>query len=283
MKNEINNMIKFYITLCFVLFVSSSFAQEIKNFGRSEPLQGNGVIGTNMEITIYLDVISRLDYNKNGFRSKYYNQIIGLYTYVKYGGSIQLVGQQVKSIADDNGLWMDGYNPDSLVLYELNDRFEKTAEFRGILKQNIFSGTWVNLKNKKENPFKIVFDFNSESVYTSLSTIFEKKYVPLYQLDVNSGQGTFELIKRIEKNNTLYLVIQNTEPFCESFNARGYGCGALNIYLSVYKISQNRQEINRELVETHHPSREIIKTTSTKDAYSLTIQEIDGIDGESSE
>tara|TARA_R110002153_G_scaffold272627_2_gene441602 strand:- start:7786 stop:8709 length:924 start_codon:yes stop_codon:yes gene_type:complete len=268
LTKHIANMIR-HLGLLFLLtffFIQTSNSQSIENFGRTNRLIGTGTIGKDLKISMTLDLISRTDYSSDMCITKNYDQIIGSYSYLKNGGGIPIIGQRI------NWTFDSGEN-DSLVVYELNDNFDKIAEFKGNLSKSSFSGTWINLKNKKELPFQI--NFNS-TYFGNLSVLFKGERMLLSGFETFSFQSTYELIDKIEKNDTLYLITRTMEPCCGYYNCRGMNCGGSNEYLYLSILTQNYQKYYKELISSGCNWLEIVNTTKTSDAYGVVTEDSEG-------
>jgi hypothetical protein len=251
----------FFILIFFDLQMSIS--QDIRNNGYTNRLIGDGTIGNDLKISMTLDLITRTDYSADMCINKNFEQIIGSYTYIKNGGSISIVGKLID--------WTnDAHANDSLVVYELNDNFDKTAEFRGVVSRTGFSGKWISLKNKKELPFKINFN---PTIYGNLSALYSGENIHLTGLSAYSYQSTFELIDRIEKNDTLYLITRTIEPCCGYYNCRGMNCGGSNEYLYLHILTRGYQKYCKELIGSGcNTICEILHTTKATDSYAVVIE-----------
>lgn len=245
-----------------ILFIQTISSQNIENYGRTNRLVGTGTIGKDLKISMTLDLISRMDYSTDGCIIKNYDQIIGTYTYLKNGGSIPMIGQRI------NWTFDSGEN-DSLIVYELNDNFERTAQFKGTLSKSNFSGTWINLKTKKELPFQI--HFNSTH-FGNLSVLYKGERIQLLGFETNSFQSTYELIDKIERNDTLFLITRTYEPYCEYYNCRGTGCGGDDEYLVLNILTKNSQKYYKESLSSPSDWCEIVNTKKTSDSYSIVLK-----------
>ncbi|MFP4026114.1 MAG: hypothetical protein ACLFVR_16455 [Thiohalospira sp.] len=245
--------------LLLILLIQTISSQNIENFGRTNRLVGTGTIGKDLKISMTLDLISRTDYSSDRCIIKHYDQIIGTYTYLKNGGSIPMIGQRI------NWTFDFGEN-DSLVVYELNDNFDRTAEFKGILSKSSFIGTWINLKTKKELPFQINF---SATNFGNLSILYKGERIQLLGFETNSFQSTYELIDKIERNDTLFLITRTMEPCCGYYNCRGMNCGGANEYLILSILTKDYQKYYKELLSSSCDWCEIVHTTKTPDSYSF--------------
>ncbi len=261
LTKHITNMIR-HLGIIFILsvsFVQTLISQNIENFGRTNRFVGTGIIGKDLKISISLDLISRTDYSTDMCITKHYDQIIGSYTYLKNGGSIPIIGQRIN--------WtFDSGDHDSLVLYELNDNFDRTAEFKGRLSKSSFTGTWINLKTKKELPFQINF---SATNFGNLSILYKGERIQLLGFETNSFQSTYELIDKIDRNDTLFLITRTMEPCCGYYNCRGMNCGGENEYLILNVLTQDYQKYYKELISSSCDWCEIVHTTKTPDSYSV--------------
>lgn len=248
--------------LLLIIFIQTISSQSIENLGRTNRLIGTGTIGNDLKISMTLDLISRTDYSSDGCIIKHYDQIIGSYTYMKNGGSIPIIGQRI------NWTFDFGEN-DSLVVYELNDNLDRTAEFKGPLSNSSFIGTWINLKTKKEFPFQITF---SATNFGNLSILYKGEQIQLLGFETNSFQSTYELINKIERNDTLFLITKTMEPCCGYYNCRGINCGGANEYLILNVLTQNYQKYYKELISSSCNWCEIVHTTKTPDSYSVVTE-----------
>ena len=249
-----------------IFFVQTSISQGIENFGRTNRLIGIGTIGKDLKISMTLDLISRTDYSSDMCITKNYDQIIGTYSYLKNGGSIPIIGQRI------NWTFDSGEN-DSLVVYEFNDNFDRTAEFKGNLSKSSFAGTWINLKTKKELPFQINFN---ETYFGNLSTLFKGERIQLLGFETNSFQGKYDLIDKIERNDTLYLITRTMEPCCGYYNCRGMNCGGENEYLILSILTKNYQKYYKELISSSSNWCEIVNITKASDAYGVVTENSEG-------
>ena len=252
--------------LLLIFFIQTISSQSIENYGRTNRLVGTGIIGNDLKISMTIDLVSRTDYSSDGCIIKHYDQIIGKYTYLKNGGSILLTGQRI------NWTFDSGEN-DSLVVYELNDNFDRTAEFKGNLSKSSFAGTWINLKTKKELPFQINF---SDNYFGNLSILFKGERIQLTWYETNSYQSTYKLIDKVERNDTLYLITRTMEPCCGYYNCRGMNCGGKNEYLVLNVLAQNYQKYYKELISSGCNWCEIVHTTKASNAYGVVTENSEG-------
>jgi hypothetical protein len=252
--------------LLTIIFVQTSISQSIENYGRTSRLIGTGTISKDLKISMTLDLISRTDYSSDMCITKNYDQIIGTYSYLKNGGSIPIIGQRI------NWTFDSGEN-DSLVVYELNDNFDRTAEFKGNLSKSSFAGTWINLKTKKELPFQINF---SATYFGNLSILYKGERIQLSGFETNSFQSTYDLIDKIERNDTLYLITRTMEPCCGYYNCRGMNCGGANEYLYLSILTQKYQKYYKELISSSCNWLEIVNTTKASDAYGVVTEDSEG-------
>jgi hypothetical protein len=254
------------LILIEIFCIQTLNSQNIENYGRTNRLIGTGIIGKDFKISMTLDLISRTNYSADMCITKHYDQIIGSYTYLKNGGSIPIIGQRIN--------WtFDSGEKDSLVVYELNDNFDKTAEFKGILSKSNYTGIWINLKTKKELPFRV--NFNA-TYFGNLSILYKGERIQLTGFEANSFQSTYNLIDKIERNDTLYLITRTLEPCCGYYNCRGMNCGGANEYLYLNILTQNYQKYYRELISSSCDWLEVVNTTKASDAYGVVIEDNKG-------
>jgi len=250
--------------LLLMFFVKNISSQELESFVRTSRLTGSGTMGKNIEIIMTLDLIKRIEYSADRCIIKDYNQIVGTYSYIKHGGSIQLIGQKINwSFKSDDNI------SDSIILYELNTNYDKTAIFKGTLTKSSFTGTWINLKNNKKIPFQIKFNKN---YFSNLSILYKGDPITLMGFETNSFQSTCELINKIEKNDTLYIITRTIEPCCGYYNCRGTNCGGNKEYLILNVLTKNFQKYYKELISSDCDWCEIVNTTKTIDAYGVVIE-----------
>lgn len=251
----------------FSLFLNHAVnSQIIENSTSINRLWGYGTIGKDIKISMTLDLIPRTDYTSDMCVSKRYEQISGIYTYTKNGGSIPIIGQKISWTLDSGEI-------DSLVIFELNNNYEKTAEFIGSLSNTNFKGKWINLKSNRELPFNI--DFNS-NYFGNLSTTYKGERIQLIGIENGSYQSTYKLLDKIDKNDTLYLIIRTMEPCCGYYNCRGINCGGSEEFLYLFSISNHYQKYYKELISSDCNGCEILSTSKASDAYSFATEDTNG-------
>jgi hypothetical protein len=182
----------------------------------------HGMINNNIEIGMSLNIKSENKYDNKGCIIGYGYNIIGSYEYVKYYKPITLIGT-VDNLSD------------TIVLFEMDENFNKTAFFKGILKVNEFSGIWTNLKK----PQKYSFLINQEKqLYGHVQLRSNNCNVVLNHIDNADGQGVYKVITSYLKENKIYALLESSEPCCGAYNCRGSGCGGENTYLRLYIINE---------------------------------------------
>ena len=159
-------MMKIKLLAGLLLLTLNATSQNIESYGKTYRLNASGFIGKDFKIYMALDFIPRVSY-VDGCVTKVFYQISGQYYYEKYGGSITLVGEFTD--------WsLNGEESDSLVIFELNENFEKVAFFwcdplhlSGVLRKffvggsdteailDTFEGNWINIKTNRKLPFII--------------------------------------------------------------------------------------------------------------------------------
>jgi hypothetical protein len=193
----------------------------------------HGTINGNLEIYMSLDENSAYTYDDKGCIIACPSHILGSYRYAKHHKPITLIGKA------------DGL-VDSIVLYEMDDNFNKTAFFKGVLNKNEFSGIWSSLKKSQQFSFRLT---NERKNYGHILVTSNNCRTILNHIDIPSGQGDFKLLATNFKENKTYVLLETSEPCCGAYNCRGTGCGGGNTYLRLYilnkdcSIIENKEEI----------------------------------------
>lgn len=241
-------------------------AQEISNYSFVTRLIGTGEINTTLKVSAVIDLIPRVDYTSDGCVSKHYNQIVGSYRYATQNGSISLIGEQITWTQEKGEV-------DSLVIFELNDKFERTAQFIGRLKEKHFTGIWKSLKTLKSFPFSITFKSDN---YGSLIVPWKNKSFNLIDLNDGYNQSTYKTIKQIDKGDSLIVVLETTSPCCGLYNCRGANCGGADTYVYLYTLTSNSVSYFKERIESSCDAEEIKERTTNNNQYLVVTEDVNG-------
>lgn len=224
------NIIIIVTLLCIFRTV---FSQDIEKTSFSTELVGSGTISTELKIKMSLNLIDRIHYSSDGCHVKTTRQVIGTYQYEKNGGSINLLGEIT--------LWTLGEGETEKTdfkLFELNDNFEKIAEFEGAFSDTNFVGTWTLLSSKRSLPFLIKFESNYGQ---GLKLYWETNTYIVNEVNMNSTQNEFKLLDKFSDDKNLIVIYRVTSPYCGRYNCRGANCGSREDFLHLYVISKEKQ------------------------------------------
>lgn len=258
-------MQKIYIIIIISICSLKVSGQEIETFSQAKRYIGKGTLN-NLDITITLDFIFRMGYSSEHCISKYYNHIIGTYYYDGIGSEIPLVGENILWTAENGSM-------DSLILFELNSGYEKTALFAGKMTKHNFSGQWGYIKSKKRHTFNI----NWENSYIgNLKVNWKDREFILPDINITSHQGMYEIIHTFEKDEKLILIVQTTVPCCGAYNCRGSNCGGANEYLYLYQIEDDCIRTQKELISSSCSEAAVLHRSKTPDTYGLAIENEQG-------
>ncbi len=258
----IKNIVRTYVILLVLMTSVLVKAQEINSYDNVIRLSGIGKINNAWDISLVIDLIPRTGYNKSGCISKYYDQIIGSYQYNNQDQSIHLVGEQIKWTSERLEI-------DSLIVFELNNKYERTGQFIGRLNKNEFTGFWKNLNTNKSYPFSIKFKSN---IFGNLTVSWNGKQIDLIDIKGIANQSTYNLIKQIDKKDSLVIVLETIEPSCGYYNCRGANCGGTEEYVYLYLLTNNSVKYFKEKISSTSNWEEIVERIPGPDKYSLVTE-----------
>lgn len=229
-----------FATIGFLLQVSLLNAQQINNLGVTERYQGSGHIDE-YQVEIIIDIIERPLYENTDLVGVI-QQFSANYHYTRFKQEIRLVGTRKVYFSR-----REEVEKAPLVLHELDEDFNKVAEFSGIFNKNSYKGKWTRNDHKRQYNFEINFD---EDSFTELRIKASDGYVILPNYHINKfNQNKYDVIKIIERSNKTYVLTKLHLTTCGALKGRGSGCGGHDQILRLHEITGNEIKILEVVLE----------------------------------
>ncbi|MGB3545492.1 MAG: hypothetical protein WBA17_00845 [Saprospiraceae bacterium] len=249
------------ITALLIFFTSTLTAQTLTNHGLSQRWEGDGTIECKYAISITVDRIARPHYI-NGDHVGEYVQYSGTCRYDNSSQNISLVGSRVQLFSQD------GQYGDSLLLYEMDEQFNKVAVFDGSLTRNGYIGFRQMIGSPDRKEFALTFTMER---FTELevSTPWGKRLLPTGHHN-QYNQNHYKLIRTAEQGGKMYVLVQFDLTVCGAVKSRGQGCGGHYQYLRLYTLTPagvTYQEVLLNGRDAQSNSRKLVTAQIKKEGY----------------